>query len=251
MAQEWNKSITFKKSASTIRKRLCGKKIYARRPTLVLPLTGKHRRIRYDWCKVRRNWNDEWSKIVFSDESRFALFKHDGRINVRRRSRERDHNDCFLERHTAPTLGVMVWGAISYNSKSSLVRIEGTINSNNYISNVLEPVCLPFLSSLPDAIFQQDNARPHIARTVMTYFNDNNITMTDWPARSPDISPIENVWGLMKKTIASSARPPRTTNDLWSQIEKAWDEIPQDTIRHLYDSMPRRMRKVLKAEVVQ
>lgn len=246
LAQQWNESLKSKKSSSTVRKRLCAKSIFARRPTLVLPLTGIHRRNRFDWCKVRRDWKEEWSKIVFTDESRFALFKNDGRINVRRRRNERQSNDCFLERHTVPTMGVMVWGAISYNSKSPLVRIEGTINAKKYISDVLEPVCIPFLRKHRGAVFQQDNARPHTAHIVSTYLNDRNIEMSDWPARSPDLSPIENIWGIMKKKIASSTRPPQNIEDLWSQIETAWNEVSQTTIQNLYDSMPRRMRKVLK-----
>ncbi|KAG8233729.1 hypothetical protein J437_LFUL019271 [Ladona fulva] len=60
----------------------------------------------------------------------------------------------------------MVWGAIGYNTRSLLLRIEGNRNSNRYITDVLELVALPLLHEAPDALFQQDNARPHVARNV-------------------------------------------------------------------------------------
>ncbi|GFY07787.1 transposable element Tcb1 transposase [Trichonephila clavipes] len=63
-----------------------------------------------------------------------------------------------MHRHTGPAPGIMVWGGIGYHSRTSLVRIAGTLNSQRYISEVLEPVVLPYLQSLATAIFQQDNA---------------------------------------------------------------------------------------------
>ncbi|GFS76938.1 transposable element Tcb1 transposase [Trichonephila clavipes] len=69
---------------------------------------------------------------------------------------------------------IMVWGGIGYHSRTPLVRIAGTLNSQRYISEVLEPVVLPYFEDLAAAIFQQDNARPHVARIVqrsITRFN--------------------------------------------------------------------------------
>ena len=78
-----------------------------------------------------------------------------------------------------------------------LVRIAGTLNSQRYISEVLEPVVLPYLQGLPTAIFQQDNARPHVARIVQRFFVNRQIELLPWPARSPDLSPIENMWSMV------------------------------------------------------
>ncbi|GFY27635.1 cullin-4A [Trichonephila clavipes] len=64
--------------------------------------------------------------------------------------------------HTGPAPVIMVWGGIGYYSRTPLVRIVGTLNSQRYISEVLEPVVLPYLQGLATAIFQQDNAQPHV-----------------------------------------------------------------------------------------
>ncbi|UYV65747.1 hypothetical protein LAZ67_3005315 [Cordylochernes scorpioides] len=67
----------------------------------------------------------------------------------------------------------------------------------HYISEVLEPVVLPYLQGLPTTIFQQDNARPHMARIVLRFFVNRQIELLPWPARSPDLSPIENMWSMV------------------------------------------------------
>ncbi|GFX58144.1 transposable element Tcb1 transposase [Trichonephila clavipes] len=91
----------------------------------------------------------------------------------------------------------MVWGGIGYHSRTPLIRIAGTLSSQFYISEVLEPVVLPYLQGLTTAIFQQDNARPHVARIVYRFFVNHQIGLLYWPARSPDHSPVENIWSMV------------------------------------------------------
>ncbi|GFV13590.1 transposable element Tcb2 transposase [Trichonephila clavipes] len=74
-------------------------------------------------------------------------------------------NPAFgLQRHTAPTAGVTVWGAIAYNTRSSLVLIHGTITAQRYVHDILQPHVLPLMQWLPGAIFQQGSARLHTER---------------------------------------------------------------------------------------
>ncbi|GFW45578.1 transposable element Tcb1 transposase [Trichonephila clavipes] len=129
-----------------------------RRPLLSLYLTQNHRRLRRQWCDERRIRAAEWNEVVFTDESRICLQHHDGRIRVWRHRGERMLNSCVMHRHTGPALGIMIWGGIGYHSHTPLVRITGTLNSQRYISEVLEPVVLSYLQGLATAIFQQDNA---------------------------------------------------------------------------------------------
>ncbi|GFT26708.1 transposable element Tcb1 transposase [Trichonephila clavipes] len=88
-------------------------------------------------------------------------------------------------------------GDIGYHSRTPLVCIAGTLNSQRYISEVLEPVVLPYLHVLATAIFQQDNARPHVARVVQKFFVNHQIKLLPWPACSPDLLPIENMWSML------------------------------------------------------
>ncbi|GFW40244.1 transposable element Tc3 transposase [Trichonephila clavipes] len=143
-------------------------------------------------------WVANWNEVVFTDESRLCLQHHDGRIRVWRHRGERMLNSCVMHHHTGPAPSIMVWGGIGYHSRTSLVCIGGTLNSQRYNPEVLEPVVLPYLQCLATAIFQQDNARPHVARIVQRFFVNHQIELLPWPARSPDLSPIENMmWSVV------------------------------------------------------
>ncbi|GFW96340.1 transposable element Tcb1 transposase [Trichonephila clavipes] len=67
-------------------------------------------------------------------------------------------NSCVMHRHTGPAPSNMVWSGIEYHNRTLLVRIAGTLNSQRYISEVLEAIVLPYLQGLDMAIFRQDNA---------------------------------------------------------------------------------------------
>ncbi|UYV70135.1 hypothetical protein LAZ67_7001931 [Cordylochernes scorpioides] len=130
-------------SARTIRRRLQQNGLSARRPLLLrLPLTQNHRRLCRQWCDERRMLTAEWNGIVFTDESCFCLQHHDGQIRVWRHREEGMLNSCVMHCHTGPAPGIMVWGGIGYHSRTPLVRIAGTSNSQRYISEVLDPVVL-------------------------------------------------------------------------------------------------------------
>ncbi|GFU23724.1 transposable element Tcb1 transposase [Trichonephila clavipes] len=117
-----------------------------------------------------------------------CLQHHDVRIRVWRHRGHRMLNSCVLHRHTEPAPVIMVWGDIGNHSRTPLVRSAGTLNSQRYIYEVLEPVVLPYLQGFVTAIFQQDNARSHVSRIVQKFFVNDHIELLPWPARSPDLS---------------------------------------------------------------
>ncbi|KAI4465039.1 transposable element-related [Holotrichia oblita] len=131
------------------------------------------------------HWIVEWHKVVFSDESRFCLRMHDGRMRVRRRRGERRDIQFPVERHVHRAVGVMVWGAIAYGSRSQLVFIQTTMNAQHYIDEVVEPHILPYLQTLEDPLFQQDNAPSHVARISINRFEEAHVIILPWPPKSP------------------------------------------------------------------
>ncbi|GFV49277.1 transposable element Tcb1 transposase [Trichonephila clavipes] len=161
-----------------------------------------------------RRGRAEWNEVVSTDESRICLQRHDGRIRVWRQRGERMLNSCVMHRHTGPTSGIMVWGGIGYHSRTPLVRIAGTLNNQRYISRVLKPVVLPYLQGLVTAIFQQNNKRPHVTLIVQRFFVNHQIELLPWPARSPDLSPIENMWSMVAQRLTQITPPAATPDEL-------------------------------------
>ncbi|UYV73127.1 Transposase [Cordylochernes scorpioides] len=225
-------------STRTISRRLVANGLHSCRPLRRLPLTPPNRRQRLEWCRARSTWMTEWHRVVFSDESRFCLSSDSRRVRVWRRRGERSNPAAIVERPTVRQRGIMVWGAIAYDSRSPLLRIQGTMMAQRYVDDVLRPVTLPYLQGVHNALYQQDNARPHTARISQQALQD--VQMLPWPPYSPDLSPIEHVWDIIGRRLHALPQP-RSEDELWQMVEREWRAIPQDVIRTLIDSLPRRV----------
>ncbi|GFU57967.1 transposable element Tcb1 transposase [Trichonephila clavipes] len=98
---------------------------------------------------------------------------------------------------------------------------------------------------LVTAIFQQDNARPHVACIFQSFFINHQIELLPWSARSPDLSPIENMWSMVAQRLTQITPPAATPYQLWQRVEAAWSAVPQEHTQSLFKSMPRRVAVVI------
>ena len=141
----------------------------------------------------------------------------------------------------------MVWGGITFSSKSPLHVVNGNLNGEQYISQIIDPYILPFLNDNEGTIFQQDNAKPHTARITVEHLNDNNIQPLSWPAKSADLNPIEHIWDALDRSIGNRAVQPKNLADLRNALVEEWNNFPQYKIRKLIASMRRRCQAVIDA----
>ncbi|GBN07515.1 hypothetical protein AVEN_252890-1 [Araneus ventricosus] len=128
----------------------------------------------------------------------------------------------------------MVWREISHDSRNTHVVIPRTLTANLYVSLVIQPVVLPFRKSIQGGIFQQDNARPRTA--VVTQHALHIVDMLPWPARSPDISPIEHIWDIIGRQLQRHPQPALIVPVLTDQVQQAWNSIPQTDIRQRHNA---------------
>ncbi|GFV92720.1 transposable element Tcb1 transposase [Trichonephila clavipes] len=101
------------------------------------------------------------------------------------------------------------------------------------------------MQRLPGAIFQQDNARTHTARVSQVYLR--TVTTLPWPARSPDLTPIEHIWDHLGRSV----RHPTSLNELEARLQQIWNEMSYDIIQNLYASMSDRIASCIRAREVQ
>lgn len=140
----------------------------------------------------------------------------------------------------------MVWAAFCTHGKLNLVFTSSKMNSKDY-QNVLESSLLPFLRkhrSLP-LVFQQDNAAIHVSNDTKKWFERNKIKVLDWPARSPDCNPVENVWGIIVRRIYADAKTYDSVNSLKVAISEAWEQLEPTVLKNLVDSMSNRVFEVI------
>ncbi|GFW29220.1 transposable element Tcb1 transposase [Trichonephila clavipes] len=182
-----------------------------------LPLTPEHRQLRLQWCQARSMWNvTDWQKVVFSDESRFVFGTDDNRVRVWRRPGERYNPPHCSTSHCPHSWCNGLWGII--------IVMRGALTGQRYVGDILRPHVGPFLNSLPGAIFQQGNARPHTARVAQDFLRP--FQTLPWPALSPDLSPVEHVWDQLKRQMPSGHFVP----DLELAVQDLWAHLPQDNI---------------------
>lgn len=232
---------------STIKRRLKEQGLMARRPSKKPLISKKNRKARITFAKAHQNWTSaEWSKILWSDESKFNLFSSDGIKYVRRPKNER-----YNIRYQIPTVkhgggNVMVWGCFSRKGVGPLFRIE--VNMDRFVyQEILDKQMLPYAKrNMPRGwIFQQDNDPKHSSQYVKEYFNKQKIKVLEWPSQSPDLNPIEHMWEELDRRVR--IRNFTNKNEFFTALKDEWSKIPLDRISKLIDSMPRRCKAVINA----
>ncbi|GFX14236.1 transposable element Tcb2 transposase [Trichonephila clavipes] len=203
-------------SRKTVARRLRGGGLYARRPVVCVPLTRKHRTARLQWYREHHNWTEQdWACVLFSDESMFSLSSDCRRQLIWHESGTAYRPGNIQEKDRYPTCSIMVWAGIMINGRTRLhVVANGTMTGQRYIDEVLLPHdCL----------------------------DSEGIQRLVWPARSPDLNPIENVWDALGRQAAGRNYPPTNKNTLIRTLTEEWDKLPQQLLDNVVQSMVRRV----------
>ncbi len=221
--------------------------VFRKRATKTL-LNQRQRQKHLTWAVEKKNWTvAQWSKVLFSDESKFCISFGNQGPRVWRKSGEAQ-NPCCLKSSVKFPQSVMIWAAMSSAGVGPLCFLKSTVNAAIY-QEILENFMLPSADKLygdADFIFQQDLAPAHTAKGTKSWFNDHGVTVLDWPANSPDLNLIENLWGIVKRKM----RDTRSNNadELKATVKETWASIPPQQCHKLITSMPRRIEAVIKAK---
>ncbi|KAI4878907.1 hypothetical protein NFI96_006258 [Prochilodus magdalenae] len=208
----------------------------------------RQRQKRLAWAKDKKDWTAaEWSRVLFSDKIKFSISFGNQGPRVWRKRGEAQNAHCLRSSVKFPQ-SVMVWGAMSSAGVGPLCFLRSKVNTAVY-QEVLEHFMLPAADQLygdADLIFQQDLAPAHRARATSTWFKDHGVPVLNQPANWPDLNPIENLWGTVKRKM----RYTRANNaeELKATIRATWALITPEQRHRLIDSMPPRISAVIQAK---
>ncbi|GFT88902.1 transposable element Tcb2 transposase [Trichonephila clavipes] len=231
-------------SRFTVARRLHGGGLFARRPVRCVPLTPAHRRRRSLWCREHRNWRDnEWGRVLFTDERRFSLSSDSHRILIWRERGSRNHPSNIIERDRYGGRGVLVWGGIMLGSRTDLHIFDaGSVNGTCYCNEILLPYVRLFRGAMGlQFLFMDDNAPCHRTVAAEQLLESEDIERIDWPASQFH----RTCMGFLGRRLAARTLPPVTIRELRLALQGEWVAMPQQLIDTLILSIGRRCETCL------
>ena len=198
---------------------------------------------RLQWCKERLEENDlELDDVIFSDKSSVQLESH------RKTSYHKVGPPLRLCGRPKHPVKVHVWGGISCRGATQIVIFTGIMNATRY-TDILDASLVPFIETHypSNHRFQQDNDPKHTSRWAQNYFEEKQINWWKTPASSPDLNPIENVWGSMKNYLRTNVKP-KNLRELKDGIKEFWLTLTPSVCKKYIGHLKKVVPKVIEED---
>ncbi len=232
-------------SAQTISCTLHQIGLHGCRPRTKPLLKMMHKKARKQFAKDKQTKDmDYWNHILWSDETKINVFGSDGVKLVWRQPGEEYKDKCVLRTVKHGGGCVMIWGCMSTAGTGELQFIEGSVNANMYCDKLKQSM-IPSLRRLGSrAVFQHENDPKRTSKTTIALLKKLRAKVMDWPNMSPDLNPIEHLWGILKRKVKE--RKVSNIHQLRDVVKEEWKRTPVTTCGALVNSMPKRVKAVLE-----
>ena len=145
----------------------------------------------------------------------------------------------------------MLWGCFGWDGVGYSCKIDGRMDATLYVFILEDELQLSLQhwgKKIEEEVFQQNNDPKHTSQKAKNWFNDHSFEVMVWPPQSPDLNPIEHLWGILKRKLAAYPEAPQGMEELWQRVQVEWEKIGVEECRKLIESMPARVKAVLKAK---
>lgn len=212
-------------------------------------MTPAHHAARLQWATSHVSWTQpQWDCVIWSDEKKFNLDGPDGRAYYWHDKRLPPK--IFSKRHSGGG-SIMIWGCYSSRGGGQLAVLDGRLTAIKYIE-ILENYLLPFAyvehgTATEDFVFMQDGARAHTANITKQWLQGMGIEVMNWPACSPDLNPIENLWAILTLKVYPNSKQYSNVSQLKQAVFDAWESITDEDRKCLNQSMNNRCLATIQA----
>ncbi|KAJ1300832.1 hypothetical protein OPQ81_002472 [Rhizoctonia solani] len=203
------------------------------------------------FAKAHQFWTvEDWKHVQWSDETKINHFGSDGLCYAYKRVGQEPQPHQINQTHKHGGGHIMVWACIGWHGPGYMCKIDGNLNKELYVE-ILDDEFKQTLEyyglDMEEVILMQDNASAHKAKIVQDWFQEHGLEVFEWPANSPDLNPIENLWELIKRELYSYDTPASGMLELWTRVQEVWDKVTTQQCQDLIESMPRRIQACIKA----
>ena len=200
-----------------------------------------NKRKRLIWSQEQLSANEDFNDVIFTDESTVQLKSH-ARLCFRKRLQPR-----ILKQRDKHPIKVHIWGGVSKRGTTNIVIFTGIMDAERLVK-LYEAGLLYFLRDCyPDGHrLQQDNDSKHAGRRIEDFFEQHGVNWWATPPESPDLKPIENVWGFLKQFLRTTFKL-KNLDELKDEIKQFWrtltPEVCTKYINHLNKVIPQVVQK--------
>lgn len=250
IAEKFNAACDQQVSEHTVHRSLLRMGLRRRR---MVKVPSVHHQSRLQWAQEYQDWTiDQWKKVAWSGEAHFLLHNADGELFVHRLTEEEMAAGCTRESGEAGGGSVALWAVFCWETLGPCIPVDVTLPRTTYLNGVVEKAHNFMTMLFPDGsgLFQQDSASCHSGTIGQEWFEEHNkeFQVLAWPSNSPDLSPMEHMWGLLETQVQSMEATPHSLEELKETLLTFWCQLPEYTFRGLVEYMPQRIRTVLAAE---
>ncbi len=212
-------------------------------------LKPRHKKARLEFSRAHADKDEDyWDSILWSDETKINVFGTDGFKTVWRRKGEE-----YKEKRMVPTVKhVLMWWQCPYVGLHECCWCRGAAFHwwHHEFTNVLlytereDATITPVRALGRRALFQHDNDPKHTSKATVGFLKKNRVKVIQWPSMSPNLNPIEHLWGILKRQVEHHS--PSCIQSLKEVILEEWNKIDLAKCLQLVHSMPRRLGAVIK-----
>ncbi len=225
-------------SRDTIRCTLQRNGMHGCRPRKKPLLKPRHKKGRLEFARAHADKDEDyWDSILWSDETKINVFGTDGFKTVWRRKGEEYKEKCMVPTVKHGGGSVLMWGCMSAAGVGGGAAFHWWHHEFTNVLLYTEREDATSLRALGRrALFQHDNDPKHTSKATVVFLKKNRVKVIQWPSMSPDLNPIEHLWGILKRQVEHHS--PSSIQSLKEVILEEWKKIDLAKCRQLVHSMP-------------